>query len=189
MSFTSWPAEHAERLKVLFAEGLSSSQIAHRLNTEFSPASYSRNAVIGRVHRMGLNGRATASAPRRTHAPVVARARPTMPKGVGAFVLPPLSAAGTSVEAAAANAAAKAAAPDPGKAFTPLPGTQPRLWTERPFMACAWPVGGDGADTLSCCEPTDGRSYCAKHARIAYAGVPARKQEALGLRINRWRAA
>ena len=47
-----WTAERVELLKKLWAEGLSASQIAARLGE------VTRNAVIGKVHRLGLAGRA-----------------------------------------------------------------------------------------------------------------------------------
>ena len=51
----SWNDERVELLKKLWSEGLSASQIASRLGT------VTRNAVIGKVHRLGLSGRATTS--------------------------------------------------------------------------------------------------------------------------------
>jgi len=51
----SWSDERVELLKKLWAEGLSASQIATRLG------SVTRNAVIGKVHRLNLAGRATKS--------------------------------------------------------------------------------------------------------------------------------
>src|SRR4029077_11918772 len=51
----AWPDERVELLKKLWGEGLSASQIAGRLG------SVTRNAVIGKVHRLGLSGRATTS--------------------------------------------------------------------------------------------------------------------------------
>ena len=50
-----WTEERVEQLKRLWAEGLSASQIAGRLG------GVTRNAVIGKVHRLGLSGRATTS--------------------------------------------------------------------------------------------------------------------------------
>ena len=49
----SWTDERTEKLKKLWAEGLSASQIANQLG------GVTRNAVIGKVHRLGLSGRAT----------------------------------------------------------------------------------------------------------------------------------
>ncbi len=51
----AWTDERVELLKKLWGEGLSASQIAGRLG------SVTRNAVIGKVHRLGLSGRATTS--------------------------------------------------------------------------------------------------------------------------------
>ncbi len=48
----SWTDERVETLKKLWSDGLSCSQIAQELG------SVSRNAVIGKVHRLGLSGRA-----------------------------------------------------------------------------------------------------------------------------------
>ena len=64
----AWTDERIEVLTKLWAEGLSASQIAGRLG------GVTRNAVIGKVHRLGLSGRATSSRssaprPRRNHAP------------------------------------------------------------------------------------------------------------------------
>ncbi len=51
----SWNDERVETLKNFWQEGLSASQIAGRLG------GVTRNAVIGKVHRLGLSGRATTS--------------------------------------------------------------------------------------------------------------------------------
>jgi len=51
----SWTDERVDLLKKLWSEGLSASQIAGRLG------GVTRNAVIGKVHRLGLSGRATST--------------------------------------------------------------------------------------------------------------------------------
>src|ERR1700741_106941 len=51
----AWNDERVDLLKKLWADGLSASQIAGRLG------GVTRNAVIGKVHRLGLSGRATTS--------------------------------------------------------------------------------------------------------------------------------
>ena len=48
----SWTDDRVEKLKQLWSEGLSASQIANQLG------GVSRNAVIGKVHRLSLPGRA-----------------------------------------------------------------------------------------------------------------------------------
>jgi GcrA cell cycle regulator len=55
---TNWPAERDEALKRLHAEGLSTSRIAIELDCGLT-----RNAVIGRIHRLGLS-RAAKPQPR-----------------------------------------------------------------------------------------------------------------------------
>jgi GcrA cell cycle regulator len=49
----AWTEERVERLKKLWSDGLSASQIAAELG-----GGVTRNAVIGKVHRLGLRGRA-----------------------------------------------------------------------------------------------------------------------------------
>ena len=49
----SWTDERVEILKKLWGEGQSASQIAKELG------GVTRNAVIGKVHRLGLSNRAT----------------------------------------------------------------------------------------------------------------------------------
>ena len=49
----AWTDDRVELLKKLWAEGLSASQIARELGE------VTRNAVIGKVHRLGLSGRTT----------------------------------------------------------------------------------------------------------------------------------
>ncbi len=64
-----WTEERVAELKKLWAEGHSASQIAKRLG------SVTRNAVIGKVHRLGLSGRATPSRPVK-RPPRLARPKP-----------------------------------------------------------------------------------------------------------------
>ena len=73
----SWTDERVETLKKLWADGLSASQIAAQLG------GVSRNAVIGKVHRLKLSGRAksvSSGAPKgkRSSAP-----RASSPRGGG----------------------------------------------------------------------------------------------------------
>ena len=56
-----WTEDRVDVLKRLWLEGLSASQIAKQLG-----GGVTRNAVIGKVHRLGLSGRAAPSQPVRT---------------------------------------------------------------------------------------------------------------------------
>jgi len=65
MAVLTWSHNRVEQLKKLWEAGLSASQIAAELGN------VSRNAVIGKVHRLGLSGRAkrlSSAAPRRRKA-------------------------------------------------------------------------------------------------------------------------
>src|SRR5882757_3703436 len=64
----AWPDDKVELLKKLWGDGLSASQIAGELG------GVTRNGVIGKVHRLGLSGRAKAPSssvprPRKPRAP------------------------------------------------------------------------------------------------------------------------
>ena len=54
----SWTDERVEHLKKMWLEGLSASQIANELAHGIT-----RNAVIGKVHRLGLSGRVKSPSP------------------------------------------------------------------------------------------------------------------------------
>src|SRR4030095_7490341 len=61
MTVITWSDDRVEQLKKLWEAGLSASQIAAELGN------VTRNAVIGKVHRLGLSGRAkspSSSVPR-----------------------------------------------------------------------------------------------------------------------------
>ena len=76
----TWTDERVETLKKLWTDGLSASQIAAELG------GITRNAVIGKVHRLGLSGRAkspSSAAPRprkpRPHSHMLRVSRPVDP--------------------------------------------------------------------------------------------------------------
>ena len=77
----AWTEDRVETLKTLWNEGLSASQIAGRLG------GVTRNAVIGKVHRLGLSGRAAPAKPktveRKAPAPVRERSVPMDPATFG----------------------------------------------------------------------------------------------------------
>ncbi|WP_279325483.1 GcrA family cell cycle regulator, partial [Caulobacter radicis] len=92
-----WSEARVERLKALLALGLSARQIAQALGA------VSRNAVIGKIHRLGLAGGGPPSAPGR-------RARPSARPGGRrkAPSLPPPPPSGGAPATATAAAAALA---------------------------------------------------------------------------------
>jgi len=114
----SWTDERVETLKRMWAEGQSASQIAKELG------GVTRNAVIGKVHRLGLSNRAGegASTPDEAEAapprnePAAKPAEPAAPRPAAAAAPAPKPAAERP-----SPAAAPAAAPASGATVTPLP--------------------------------------------------------------------
>src|SRR5476651_495121 len=64
MTQANWSDDRVEQLKTLWTEGLSSSDPARALG------GVTRNAVIGKVHRLGLAGRASPSRSERPRLPM-----------------------------------------------------------------------------------------------------------------------
>ncbi|MDG1280038.1 MAG: GcrA family cell cycle regulator [Pseudorhodobacter sp.] len=79
----SWTDERVETLKKMWAEGQSASQIAKELG------GVTRNAVIGKVHRLGLSNRAAPGAEKEEAAPEPVAAAPVAPPKVEAAAPPP----------------------------------------------------------------------------------------------------
>jgi hypothetical protein len=53
------------------------------------------------------------------------------------------------------------------------PPCRPKPWLAREERECAFPIAGEGADLLSCCNPAARRSsYCPAHRAIVRAAVP-----------------
>ena len=145
-----WTDERVETLKKLWLEGLSASQIAKQLG------GVTRNAVIGKVHRLGLSGRATPSQPQRTvfKAPRAARPAATVAAQPRRIVEPAVSAA--------------APAPNPVAFYVEEPGSATVL-TLGAHM-CKWPIGDPSTDGFTFCGRRSEREgpYCVEHARVAY---------------------
>lgn len=143
MSESGWSETRVTTLSQLWLDGLSASQIAKQLG------GVTRNAVIGKVHRLGLSGRAAASAPAR--APRTATPRPKRPHRVAAAA-PPLG---------------KSPARSPVQAFALTP-EGPGLIGDMAHLgahACKWPIGDPrDLDFSFCGRQADGR-YCAAHGQ------------------------
>ncbi len=179
----SWTDERVEQLKKMWGEGQSASQIAKELG------GVTRNAVIGKVHRLGLSNRTGG-----------ASSKPAKEK---------------AEKAEAPKAAAKAAAAEPAPAPAPprpagglrkqiIPAGQPlppqpsaneispealasvrevekkskkislMELTER---TCKWPVGDPATDDFWFCGlPVQaGKPYCEAHVGVAFQPMSSRR--------------
>ena len=152
-----WTDERVESLKKLWQDGLSASQIAKQLG------GVTRNAVIGKVHRLGLSGRAAPSKPAR---PTFKAPRPARPAAAPAA---PRRVAEQTVPVAAAPS------PSPVRYVEEAPGTATVL-TLGAHM-CKWPIGDPSSDSFTFCgRRQDEGPYCMEHARVAYQPVQTKKR-------------
>jgi GcrA cell cycle regulator len=145
-----WTDERVILLKNLWQDGLSASQIAKQLG------GVTRNAVIGKVHRLNLSGRATPSAPHRTvyKAPRPPRPVSAIPQRIAEPVAAPQQAAYRCIDE------------EPGTATVISLGAH----------MCKWPIGDPALDTFTFCGRRTGDGpYCEQHAQVAYQPPQAKK--------------
>jgi len=155
-----WTEERIALLQKLWGQGYSASQIAGQLQ------GVTRNAVIGKIHRLGKRPDTRAARPRPPAATGHARRRPAV-----------VEAHRTTPQ------------PLPLQSQSP-PQTQPLpAWSARPFRRtaltgepglatcatleahmCRWPIGDpDEAGFSFCGRSVEGqRPYCHGHSRLAY---------------------
>ena len=166
-----WSEDIIDRLKGLWAEGLSTAEIGRRMGI-------SKNAVVGKAHRLNLPARPS---PIRRGGEGV-RPRVPVPR-VSGPTLPPLAATGLAVPSFAAAPRA-ASAPRPRPAMPPAPPPAPLQPVAAPrigrFNPCCWPLGEPGTSSFRFCdEPSlTGKPYCPAHAQLAYVRVKDRKEDA-----------
>lgn len=168
-----WTDERVATAKTRWIEGRSATEIAKEIG-----GGLSRNAVIGKLHRLGLTGRHQAAKPtvvRAVRPPRPARA-PKPPKAA-----PPENFVPT-VTHAEAEARRKIAAAEGQKrvdAFAEAANDTAILLTERGRFQCSWPVGEPDrpANQMCCGAPVDHQgankaveTYCTRHAKLATTG-------------------
>ena len=191
----SWTEERIERLKKMWQDGATASQIADELG------GVSRNAVIGKAHRLGLEARPSPVKPGEEKEKPAAAA--PLPKAAPVERPAPKAAAPAAESPAPAQPAR--AAPQrsqsemqyrsigpggfirqgPGEQQAPIPPAPPRrLVPAKPSpevadktslldlndRICKWPMGHPGEpDFHFCGEPSNpGFPYCVAHCGVAY---------------------
>lgn len=153
-----WSIEQTDYAIKLWKEGQSANAVAVALTKAFG-VPRSRNAVIGRLNRLGHGRPAPVDPARSTRRPKRALnqllKRPTF-----------------KVEKAQKPAKTPAVVADVSNA---------KPWTERGFGECAFPLGEKGA-VMSCCAPTS-ETYCSAHRvvmggkRVAWSPKDMRRME------------
>ncbi|MGI9475529.1 MAG: GcrA family cell cycle regulator [Hyphomicrobiaceae bacterium] len=164
----SWTDDRVDLLKKLWSEGLSASQIAGRLG------GVTRNAVIGKVHRLGLSGRATTSRmksirPRvRTSTPRRQQQRPNF-RQLG-------------------NPAFRNLYQGEAEPFVPAPEEIDIPLAERKNLQdltendCRWPIGDPQHEDFHFCNrgKVPGLPYCEFHSKRAFQPPQARRRSGAG---------
>ena len=175
----NWTDERVELLKKLWAEGLSASQIAAQLGN------VSRNAVIGKVHRLKLSsrGRATAApaAKKKMVATTATVQRSVTPAARPAATQPPRILTATS----GANALQMQfdAEPVTHQQLRPtsdvvVPISRRLHLVDLSERTCKWPNGDPLSEDFSFCgnDAKDASPYCGYHAKVAFQPVGERRR-------------
>lgn len=159
----AWTDDRVDLLKKLWAEGLSASQIAGRLG------SVTRNAVIGKVHRLGLSGRATTSR-MKSHRPRQRMAAKRMAKSRYATI-------GNPALRALYNAETNVYLPPTEELVIPVAERKSiQTLTE---VTCRWPIGDPQNTEFHFCgkNKVPGLPYCEFHARRAFQPPQSRRRD------------
>ena len=149
MPLLTWSDDRVEQLRKLWENGLGASQIARELGN------VTRNAVIGKVHRLGLSGRAKSPL---SGAPKQHQAKHIMRVSFNA------------------TAAPKRNSGPPTLKTTPLPEEEVMPESQRITFQqlsdeiCHWPTGDFFCGNPTRKKPGDRRpSYCPQHDWVAHA--------------------
>ncbi|WP_434619290.1 GcrA family cell cycle regulator [Tabrizicola sp. M-4] len=192
----SWTDERVETLKRMWAEGQSASQIAKELG------GVTRNAVIGKVHRLGLSNRVAGGKEDEDDTPVATAKSEPRPEP-----------AATRPEPAARPVAAERPAPAPAPAsnVTALPIRKAIVPAGQPLppqpsaneispealasvrevekrarkltlmelteRTCKWPIGDPATEDFWFCglPSLPGKPYCEAHVGVAFQPMSARR--------------
>lgn len=157
----TWPQWRLDKLEVLWREGKSASQIAAILG-----GGLTRNAVVGKAHRLGLAGRPS---------PIKREAGTPKPRNTNkGRRLAAVEGHRAVMEARERSEVARAKAPQPAPVAPPAP--PPPSPPERiSHRTCCWPIGDPREPGFHFCEAKpvlEGRSYCDPHHALAYRKTP-----------------
>ena len=172
----SWTDERVELLRRLWDDGLSASQIALQIG------GVSRNAVIGKVHRLGHAGRvkpigpAAVNGQRKADEVEVETAviveEPTLPE-------PPAIVAHRPAPDFPLEPRPAAAAPAPSAQPVALAVSERVTIMDLRDSMCRWPMGDPTSPDFRFCggRAITGLPYCTQHAQIAYQPAAERKRD------------
>ncbi|RVT99163.1 GcrA cell cycle regulator [Rhodovarius crocodyli] len=180
-----WTVEAIDRLRALWSEGHSTAEIGRRMGV-------SKNAVVGKAHRLNLPARPSPirrdaaappkPAPARRHTLPPLRAalrepppmlrRPEVPAGVPTAASSPLSVPVRPV--------VEVPAPVVERPVQRVAQPAPRPFGTLGSKTCCWPIGEPGTKGFTFCTSAamGGKPYCQEHASIAYVRVKDKREDA-----------
>ncbi|MCP4316629.1 MAG: GcrA cell cycle regulator [Hyphomicrobiales bacterium] len=169
----SWTDERVERLTKLWANGLSASQIAAELG------GVSRNAVIGKVHRLSLPGRAKSggsSASRAKRVSTASRSSNYSSRTGATRSIPRSSGATALKQEVIADAVAEIDLRPVEDVVVPI--FRKLALTELTEKTCKWPVGDPMQEDFYFCgsDSDDSGPYCNYHSKLAFQPATERKR-------------
>ena len=156
-----WNEDSINRLRALWAEGHSTAEIGRRMNV-------SKNAVVGKAHRLNLDARPS---PIRRNGEKTPRRR--QPRRASGSTLPVLAAALAPMPAL-----------EPQRAFVeraaPVLRAVPASRPGARVTPCCWPIGEPGTRSFRFCDADSigGKPYCEEHSALAYVRVRDRREDA-----------
>lgn len=181
----AWTDERVETLKKMWGEGQSASQIAKELG------GVTRNAVIGKVHRLGLSNRTSGSAPAKPAAQETAAKPAAAPKAKPAAKPEPARAEASEKPVVPARRqiipAGQPLPPQPSaneispEALASVREVEKKAkkislmeLTER---TCKWPIGDPATDEFWFCglAVKPGKPYCEAHVGVAFQPMSSRR--------------
>lgn len=180
----SWTDERVETLKKMWGDGQSASQIAKELG------GVTRNAVIGKVHRLGLSNRTGGGAAAKPAAAKEAPAAPAEPAPK-----PAAAAAPAATPTPAPSLPARKAIIPAGQPLPPQPSANeisPEALAsvrevekkarkislmELTERTCKWPIGDPATEEFWFCGlgVQQGKPYCEAHVGVAFQPMSARR--------------
>lgn len=138
-----WNEEQVATLTQLWKEGFSAAQVAQQL------VGFSRSAVLGKIHRLGVSGRDAPSRPRAVSGPSAAPQQGTSHSG---------------------KRRARTRRRPVGPLDVPFDVSPTATLSTLSEYGCRWPIGEPGADGFGFCGRlrAERGAYCAGHAQMSF---------------------
>jgi GcrA cell cycle regulator len=173
----NWTDERVETLKKLWGEGLSASQIARQLG------GVTRNAVIGKVHRLKLSGRSkTVVAPKRTkkagEEEQVVRGRTQSVASTSASRPRATVVGNTALKAEMFVDAVAQVQFRPEADILVMPTSRKLTLVQLTEKTCRFPIGDPVQTDFHFCgnDSRDNSPYCTYHSRVAFQPASERRR-------------